>query len=262
MTATATTTYDANAAAEKSLAERGTDTGIASLIGSKVYRMLSWQDKTFYEMRVASPRGGGNGASVTFTWVEAPEFRVSADGSPVLPKVTVGHNADLITAPKYVQAAVAQVIEQVAAHEQDRHRVNPRTPAQHKLIGPYITRDQYGQVEHLANEKLKDLDRATVLAVLRAALEDDWATPEEKSDLEDQVAEARGELEESKPELKALEELREAGDEVQEEAARFLARFEPTGLHPEGLSADHCAVVVDEARYFDEALGKLVSRLV
>lgn len=260
MTATATT-YNANTAAEKSLSENGEDTGIATEAGAKVYRMLSWQKKVYYGMRVVSPRSADNGASVSFGWSEDPEFRVSADGVPAAPSVTVGRDTALAAAPKYVQAAVAQVLEQVCAFEQDRHGVSPRTPAEHAEIGPYVTRLQHQAMIDLHREKLEGLDRATVVAVLRAALEDDWATPEEKTDLENERDEARGELEERRPDLEALEQLREAGDAVQEEAARFLTQFEPTGLHPEGLTAEQCAVVVDEARYFDEALGKLSSRL-
>lgn len=260
MTAT-TAVYDANAAAVKSFTERGEATEIATTAGAQVFRMVSWQDKVHYGMRVASPRSPGNGKSVGFSWVEDPEFRVSADGHPAAPKVTVGQDTALADAPKYVQTAVAEVLERIAAFEQDRHRVNPRTPAQHELIGPYLTREQYGQAEHLAELKLDHLDRATVLAVLRAALEYDWATPEEKADLEEARDEALGELEEVKPQLKDLEELRAAGDEVHEEATRFLSRFEPTGLHPEGLETAQCAVVVDEARFFDESLAKLASRL-
>ena len=98
-----------------------------------------------------------------------------------------------------------------------------------------------------------------MLAVLRAALEDDWATPEEKTDLESERDDARGELEVQKPQLEHLERLRTAAEVVQEESGRFLARFEPTGLRPDGLTAAHCEIVVDEARYLDEALGKLSS---
>ncbi|MEX5236015.1 hypothetical protein [Kocuria arenosa] len=260
MTVTATAA-NANIAAEKALAERGEDTGVATEAGAKVYRTVGWSGKTHYGMRVVSPRSAGNGMSVTFSWTEDPEFRVSDDGFPAIPTVVVGRDTVLSAAPKYVQAAVAEVLERVAAVEQNRHRTNPRTPAQHELIGPYITREQYGQVEHLANEKLdhRDRDRATVLAVLRAALEDDWATPEEKTDLESERDDARGELEGQKPQLEHLGRLRTAAEVVQEESGRFLARFEPTGLRPDSLSAAHCEIVVDEARYFDEALGKLAS---
>lgn len=55
-----------------------------------------------------------------------------------------------------------------------------------------------------------------------------------------------GQLEDAEPGLKTLEEFRETAEKVQEESARILSRFEPTGRRPEVLNADRCTVVVDE----------------
>lgn len=238
-------------------AEKNTRSTSISVGSALVLEHRDYAGRTFYSLEVSSPRDAKKVTRLEFTWSVDPEFRVAPEGSAPMPRVRVGRHASLETMPKYVQNAAAEAAQEIAEAEQARHGVVARTPEEDEAIGPYVTRGQHAEMTALHEMRLEDYDQELVVAILRAAVENGWATPDDLTEVENARDEALGELEEQKPQMEELESLRTAAEAVQEESWRFLAKFEPTGLRPEGLDAAHCEIVTDEARYLDEALSKL-----
>jgi hypothetical protein len=213
----------------------------------------------YYYLLVPSPRDADKLTRVEFRFPEEPEFRVAEPGADPLPVVRVTGHQETAKAPKYVQKAIAEVLEAVAGWEARYQRITPRTPAEHAEIGPHLTRHQHAEMLALHQEHLEGVDRQTVVAVLRAAVENGWATPEDVCDVETERDAAREELAELKRDEDTQSRATKAFEELIGETGKFFDLFNGIGVPAEGFTPAQRAAVLDHGRHLDAALDEALN---
>lgn len=111
----------------------------------------------------------------------------------------------------------------------------------------------------LHQDHLEHLDRATVVAVLRAAVENGWATPDDVSELESERDKAAGQLEEHENDEESRTRTTKAFEELIAETGKFLDGYNGIGVPFDNYTAAQREQVLDDARHLEAAMDEALN---
>ncbi|MEH0110777.1 hypothetical protein V6N00_13785 [Tersicoccus sp. MR15.9] len=230
-----------------------------------------------YEATVRRTPDATKAYRLAFSWYPAdPEYRVAGpDGAAPLPGVRITPQS--ASYPAWLHDRIEELKPAVAAYEQARHGVRPRTAEEQERCGA-LTRAVGSEIDTLAEgirEYRDDVDQdfideglpeVAVRNVLRFAHEEGWYSPSEVDEQQDHVKELKTQVEAAEREKDGLEEKLQAVEEERAAVRALLADLgdffdgiDPAGMRPRptGATPAALAAVWDEARHVRETFERI-----